>query len=193
MELSDRKKEIIDATLSLINEQGMQELTMKRIATAVGVSEPALYKHFPSKFDILSAVVDAMELSRAQTLKAAGTAGEHAEGVLTAFFENHAREFIRRPAMTTILFSEDLFQHDASLLIRVTRIISETQRKIQGEIDKEKKNGAFRSDIDTETASLMLLGGFRLLVSKWRLERYSFDLAARTSSFMRSVLLLLKA
>jgi len=193
LELSDRKKEIIDAALSLLNEQGIQELTMKRIASAVGVSEPALYRHFPSKSEILSAVVDAMELSRAQALKAARTAGAEAEGTLMAFFENHALLFTKRPAMTTILFSEDLFQHDASLLIRVARIIAETQHLIQGEIEKGKKVKAFRPGIDTENASLMLLGGFRLLVSKWRLEHYSFDLVTRTNSYMRSIFLLLKA
>ena len=193
MEQNDRKKEITDAAVALINGQGIQELTMKRIAAAVGVSEPALYRHFASKYEILAAVVDELELSRAQALKAAKAAENGAENNLIAFFEYHVREFIRRPAMTIILFSEDLFRNDASLLMRVSKIIVETQKMIQEVIEQEKRAKTFRWDVDAESSSLMLLGGFRLLVSQWRLEHQSFDLAERTRVFILSAIRMMKA
>jgi len=56
--MSDRQDEIVGTALRLISEDGIQELTMKKIATAIGITEPALYRHFTSKFQILSAVVD---------------------------------------------------------------------------------------------------------------------------------------
>lgn len=192
MEQSERQREIINAALSLISDQGLQDLTMKRIAGLVGVSEPAIYRHFPSKADILSAIVDEMTVSRTNALNAARKQGYGAEKTLITFFEAHAQEFIRRPAMTTILFSEDLFRHDASLMARISDIILETQKMIQNEISKGQSDRVFSPDVDSVNVALMLLGGFRLLVSKWRFEQHSFDLLVYTSSFIRSALVLLK-
>ncbi|MCX7023802.1 MAG: TetR/AcrR family transcriptional regulator [Spirochaetes bacterium] len=193
MAISDRQREIIEAALALISEEGIQALTMKRIAAAVGVSEPAIYRHFASKSEILAAVVDEMELSRAKALDEARESGDGAGGTLIAFFESHARLFMRRPAMTTILFSEDVFRSDPALLSRIDAIMAATQGTIRAEIEKDRGSGAFRQEMDAENMALMLVGGFRLLVSIWRIEKHSFNLAMRTSTYIRSALLLFQA
>lgn len=192
MELSDRQREIIDAALSLINDQGIQELTMKRIAAVVGVSEPAIYRHFSSKSDIMAAIVDEMNRSRTKALNAAKTIGFDSVKTLTTFFEIHAAEFIKRPSMTLLLFSDDLFRHDDILLSRIAGIIAATQDVIKGEIEKGKSEGLFLNDIDAGSFSLMILGGFRLLVSRWRQEDYSFDLSAHTQKYMKFALKLIQ-
>ena len=192
MELSDRQREIIDAALSLINGKGIQELTMKRIAGIVGVSEPAIYRHFSSKADIMAAIVDEMERSRTKAINAARTIGYDSERTITSFIESHAREFIRRPTMTLLLFSDDLFRNDATLLARVSGIINTTQDMIRGEVEKGKLEGLFRKDVEAGTVSLMLLGGFRLLVSRWRHEMQAFDLEKQSKLYIHSALLLIK-
>jgi TetR/AcrR family transcriptional regulator, transcriptional repressor of aconitase len=45
----DRKAAIVQAALPLFARQGYAETTTKDLARAAGVSEPLLYKHFPSK------------------------------------------------------------------------------------------------------------------------------------------------
>lgn len=193
MTTSDRQREIIDAALVLISEQGIQELTMKRIAAIVGVSEPAIYRHFPSKSEILSALVGEIEVSRANILREARQSGAGAAETLAAFFEAHARLFAQRPAIITIFFSEDVFRNDPSLLARIAAIVKQTKTAIREEIDKGKAAGAFRRELDTEIASLMVVGGFRLLASTWRLGNYSFDILEGTRTYVRSALALLKA
>ncbi len=193
MARSDRQREIIEAALELIHAQGIQELTMKRIAAVVGVSEPALYKHFASKSDILSAVLDELETTRSGAVSAARTAGSDPLTALSSFFGTHARQFANRPALMAVLFSDDLFRHDQVLSERVATIISGTQEMIREEIDKGKNAGLLRLDVDGETAALMLTGGFRLLVSTWRLRGASFDLAVRTDEFISHALAILRA
>lgn len=192
MNTADRKKEIVDAALGLISELGIQELTMKRIAAAVGVSEPAIYRHYASKSDILAAVVDEMELSRLKALGEARSAGKGPEETLTAFFMMHAGLFLRRPAMTTVLFSEDLFRNDGELLSRVGAIMTGTQAAIRTELEKGRGRGEFRDDLDPESASLMLVGGFRLLVANWRMEGGAPDLSLRTERYIVGALRLFK-
>jgi AcrR family transcriptional regulator len=49
MSAKDRKQAIVMAALPLFARQGYAETTTKELAKAAGVSEPLLYKHFPSK------------------------------------------------------------------------------------------------------------------------------------------------
>jgi AcrR family transcriptional regulator len=49
MTAEDRKRAIVGAALPLFARQGYAETTTKDLALAAGVSQPLLYKHFPSK------------------------------------------------------------------------------------------------------------------------------------------------
>lgn len=54
----ERRAAIIDAALHLFADKGFRGTTTREIAAAVGVSEPILYEHFPSKQDLYSAIID---------------------------------------------------------------------------------------------------------------------------------------
>jgi AcrR family transcriptional regulator len=55
---AQRKKQIIGAAMTLISEQGLAGASMGRIAEIVGISEPAIYRHFASRREILLAALD---------------------------------------------------------------------------------------------------------------------------------------
>src|SRR5690606_42124839 len=52
-EYTARQIEIIEASTNRISRFGIQNLTIKSLAEDIGLSEPALYRHFNSKNDIL--------------------------------------------------------------------------------------------------------------------------------------------
>jgi AcrR family transcriptional regulator len=60
MPLSPRQQVILDRALELTREAGLAGLTMKRIAERVGFTEPALYRHFPTKQDLLLGLAERM-------------------------------------------------------------------------------------------------------------------------------------
>jgi AcrR family transcriptional regulator len=53
-----RREQIIDATLDLVAEYGVQGTTVARIAESVGVAVPTLYGHFADRREILLATVE---------------------------------------------------------------------------------------------------------------------------------------
>ena len=172
MEPSKRQNDILDAAFTLIAGQGIQELTIKNLARAISVSEPAIYRHFDSKAAILAAIVDRiMEMKNAAWENATSTQGG-ALGVqerLTRFFLYQAKSFQSFPPLMIILYPDLLFQHDPSLLQRVQEMIEETGVKVRTLLCKGVETGSLRKDLDIEMASLQLVGGFRLLVSEWKL------------------------
>ena len=52
-----RRGEILDAALTVFGEKGYEAGTMREIAAQVGVSEPAIYRHYESKEAILGDIV----------------------------------------------------------------------------------------------------------------------------------------
>ncbi|MEA2563074.1 MAG: hypothetical protein QOH06_4578 [Acidobacteriota bacterium] len=51
-----RQDEILDRTIELLREAGLAGLTMKKVAERVGFTEPAIYRHFPNKQELLVGV-----------------------------------------------------------------------------------------------------------------------------------------
>lgn len=49
---------IVDAAVSFIEDQGLAELTMRKLGQILGVEAMSLYRYVPSKEDLLDAVVD---------------------------------------------------------------------------------------------------------------------------------------
>ncbi len=56
----DRRSQIVEEATRLFSADGYEKATTKRLAAACGVTEPALYRYFPSKEDIYEAVLDSL-------------------------------------------------------------------------------------------------------------------------------------
>jgi AcrR family transcriptional regulator len=74
----DRQAQIADTARALLDAEGPQALTMRRIAGTLGIKAPSLYKHVPDKTSLEALVVAAGFAELAATLAAA--AAGHADG-----------------------------------------------------------------------------------------------------------------
>ncbi|GGO54118.1 TetR/AcrR family transcriptional regulator [Streptomyces lasiicapitis] len=82
----DRKQTIIRTAAELFSEKGFHGVHLGEIATAVGISTPALYRHFKGKSDLLARVL-AEDCDRIQRI--AGAA-DSAQGALRGLAEGVA-------------------------------------------------------------------------------------------------------
>ena len=57
----DRKKQILTEATRLFSEYGYDKVTIKTLAEACGITEPALYRHYDSKDAIYGKVLDSIE------------------------------------------------------------------------------------------------------------------------------------
>jgi AcrR family transcriptional regulator len=58
-ELSPRAREIVDAALTLLAEEGPDGLSMRRLADRLGIRAPSIYKHLPDKQALEAAIISA--------------------------------------------------------------------------------------------------------------------------------------
>ncbi|MFI6431692.1 TetR/AcrR family transcriptional regulator C-terminal domain-containing protein [Rhodococcus oryzae] len=55
-----RRGDVLGGAIAILDEYGLGDLTMRRLATSLGVQPGALYWHFPNKQTLLAAITDEM-------------------------------------------------------------------------------------------------------------------------------------
>ena len=171
-----RQKEIIDVSIKIIAEKGIQQLTIKNISKSIGISEPAIYRHFDSKMDILLAILSLFRKNSHIILSKIISNKTSSIKQIESIFTNHFKQFTANPASAAVIFSEEIFQNDKRLAEQVKLIMQLNQNMIIKIIKKGQQKSEIRSDIPQKQLSLIIMGALRIIVAKWRLSKYSFDL-----------------
>lgn len=174
--LTKRQKQIIDITIKIISEKGIQDLTMKNLSAELGISEPAIYRHFESKQKILISVLESFRhqysLIDNKLPKESETSFQHLKGtiklIMNKFENNHA--------MSAVIFSEENFQNQSELSGMVKNIMNSTIEFFTTLIEKGQKDNSIRSDISKEELSIIVVGSIRHIVTIWRLSGFSTNL-----------------
>ena len=58
MKATDRRRQLLEASVKCFADHGYQGTTTARLAKAAGISEPVLYQHFASKHDLFVAMLE---------------------------------------------------------------------------------------------------------------------------------------
>jgi TetR/AcrR family transcriptional regulator len=58
MPATDRKQQLLEAALDLFSQKGFEGATTKEIAACAGITEAVIFRHFPSKQALYTAVLD---------------------------------------------------------------------------------------------------------------------------------------
>lgn len=110
----ERRAAIVDAALHLFAEKGFRGTTTRELAARVGVSEPVLYEHFPSKRDLYAAIIDAKSQEQLAFSAAPAAAAEQRDD--RAFFTQLAENILgwhqQDPAFIRLLLFSGLEGHE---------------------------------------------------------------------------------
>ncbi|MFG2407043.1 TetR/AcrR family transcriptional regulator [Streptomyces brevispora] len=87
---TDRARQILAAARDLLEAEGPDAVTMRRLAGCVGITAPSLYKHFPDKSSVVDALADAMLRETAEVLEAAESAAPGSFPALATAYRTHA-------------------------------------------------------------------------------------------------------
>ncbi len=171
-----RQQEIINASIQLIARDGIQQLTIKNLAHELSITEGAIYRHFKSKMDILLGILDQFRSSKAHALGQVTSEDRSEIEKLEQIFLQRFKQFSNNPALTAVIFSEEIFQNDKKLANEVYDIMESVQKTILSIIEKGQKNDNIRKDIPSTSLSMMFIGTLRFIVTKWHLSGFAFDL-----------------
>lgn len=190
---SERQSEIIDASVRIIAERGIQELTIKNLSLHIGISEPALYRHFENKTAILSGILEFFRARGKEIFEGILRKEPAGEKQLLAVFREHCSKIAEEPAFSAVLFSEMLFQNEPRLAENVYSLMDTGRLYLTKIIENGIASGAFRKDLPLRNILIVVMGSLRLLVHRWHLTKYSFDLRAEGAALGETLYKMLKA
>ncbi len=190
-EYTERQNQIIQESIQLIANKGIQGLTIKNISKAIGISEPAIYRHFENKDDIILAIISTMKQSTEEELSHVDDNNPTIENI-KKMIQGHTNRFIKNPSLTAIIFSEEIFNNNSILVKPIRMMMNRNQNKLIAMIEKGQASGDVRKDIHAEQISLMVIGSFRFLVSKWHIMNFDFDLKKEVSEMLHAIEKVLK-
>lgn len=188
MTLTSRQKEILEASLQVIDTDGLKKFTMKNVAQRIGVTDAALYKHFPDKGAILGALQTLFKESTLDIL-AAIQADPHrtALGKLEVFVKGRARQFQENRALTVTLFSDELFRGVAAVSSLNQDTMDSHAEILMSIIREGQATGVLRNDLPAPHLVLLLTGPMRLMVTGWKADPTGKPtLVERVDSFWRT-------
>lgn len=172
----ERKAQIVAEVLRLADEIGPDRLSTTDVARAVGISQPAIFRHFPTKGALWLAVAEdiADRLQRAWTLAEAEATGSQAR--LRALIAAQLSAISETPALPSILFSRELQVDNPALRDVFRRLLSAFQARLVAAIRDIQAKGDLRCDVSPEDAAVLLTALVQGVAIRWTLGARGFPL-----------------
>ncbi len=177
-----RQKQIVAAARKVIIKYGSEHVTVRRIAKEVGVSEGAIYRHFKSKKDVLSLLIDDIENTLLPEVELSPLASPHTVEMLERVIKNHMARVVERKGVSFQVIAEIVSFGDKGLNRKVYGLINRYTGRIRDIFAEAVKAGVIREDIDLEATATLFFGMTQGLVNSWTLSQYSFNLQERYES-----------
>jgi AcrR family transcriptional regulator len=185
--ITERQQEIIETALGLINEKGIQGLTIKNLSKKLGITEPAIYRHFENKIEILVALLDLLKRNTSGIFESELNSDEPVVTKIERLFEKHFKSFTQMPSLASVVFSEEMFRNEDMLIGKISEIIEANNNILLTILKYGQRNNEIRSDIDAEHLVIFIMGALRLFVKKWQFSGFAFNLEKEGIKLIESV------
>lgn len=160
----DRRAATVEAVVELAGEQNPSDITTTAIAQRMGLTQGALFRHFPTKDAILESVMDwVAERLLARIDKAAASAASPL-AALEAVFMAHIGFVAEHPGVPRMLFGEMQRPGDTLPKKMVQTLIRHYKERLQQLLEAGKTQGELDAQLDIEAASVSFIGSIQGLV-----------------------------
>lgn len=192
MELKPRQLEILEAAGTILNEEGIGGLTTKNLAKRVGFTESALYRHYSSKEEILTALLQYLYGNMEERLLPIAAMTEVAPNDrLRRLFGSQLEYLEEHPYFLVAIFSDGLLKYSPAIKERILQIMFIMRSVVLRVIQDGQKSNVFVDHIPAEELTHILLGSFRLLMLQWRIDDFKFDVKAAENQHIENLISLI--
>lgn len=154
----ERQAEIVAAALDLARELSPALITTSDIASAVGVTQGAVFKHFASKDAIWLAAMASVREQLLARLEAAAAAAPSPLVALGAVFRAHVGFVIAQPGVPRLIFHELQRPEDSPVKQEVRALLMAYRKLLLGLLDAALRQGQLAATLDKEAAATLFVG-----------------------------------
>ena len=160
----ERRALTIQTVIDLAARQNPSDITTTDIARHMGLTQGALFRHFPTKDELWLAVMDWVAEHLMKRLDLAAQGPDSPLAALQAMFLAHADFVVEYPGVPRMIFGE-LQQAAASpAKNRVLQLIRGYGERLQKLIERGKACGEMPDSLDVDAAATLFIGTLQGLV-----------------------------
>jgi AcrR family transcriptional regulator len=160
----ERQAGIVTAALRLARDTSPALITTTDIASAIGVTQGAVFKHFPTKEAIWVAAVRWVREVLMQGLESAATEASTPLDALSAMFRTHVDFVIAHPGVPRLIFHELQQPADSATKHEVRALLQGYRKLLLDTLERAVVQGQVDADLDREAAATTFVGLIQGLV-----------------------------
>ncbi len=159
-----RRVVTVEAVVKLAAEQNPTDITTAAIAKCMGLTQGALFRHFPNKEAILQAVMEWVAARLLARIDKAVQLAFSPLAALEAMFMAHVGFVVEHPGVPRILFGELQRAEQTTPKRLAQTLIQNYGERLQRLIEEGKECGELDAGLDTEAAVTLFIGTIQGLV-----------------------------
>lgn len=162
---ADERREVtIAAVIELAAEQNPTDITTAAIASRMGLTQGALFRHFPNKAAILRAVMCWVSNKLMTRLDKARKEALSPLAALEAMFMTHVEFVVKHPGVPRLLFGELQRGEKTESKDIVQKLIKRYREQLHLLLEEGKVIEELDPDLDPEAASILFIGTIQGLI-----------------------------
>jgi TetR/AcrR family transcriptional regulator len=159
-----RRAGIVAAAIALAARRSPAAITTTELAGALGLTQGALFKHFPTKDAVWLAVAEWTADTLLPLLEQAQAAQTSPTQGLRAVFLAHMRFIATHPGVPRIVFHELQREDDSPARARVRQMLQSYRRLVEGLVARAVEQGEATPGLDREAMAMLFIGAVQGLV-----------------------------
>lgn len=164
MPAEERRAVTVQTVLELAAEQNPGEITTTVIAERMGVTQGALFRHFPSKDALWQAVMEWVAERLMMRIERAAADVDTPLAALEAMFMAHVEFVAERPGVPRLLFGE-LQKAETTPAKRMAQtLIRRYGERLRALLERGKACGELDPELDENAAATAFIGAIQGLV-----------------------------
>ena len=160
----ERRAVTVEAVIELAASQNPGEITTAAIAKHMGLTQGALFRHFPSKEAILQAVMEWVAERLLARVDKAAQAAASPLAALEAVFMTHIDFVAQHPGVPRMLFGELQRAVDTPAKRMARTLIDRYGVRLAALIVQGKARGELDNEVDTAAAVTLFIGAIQGLI-----------------------------
>jgi AcrR family transcriptional regulator len=179
-----RRTQIADAARKVAVKYGSEHVTVRRIAKETGICEGTLYRHFRSKHDILSLMVERIQEDMVADIEK-GAVGKTPLEILDSTLRNHMSLIEQKKSVSFQVIAEIISLGDKRLNKQAAEALDRYTARIRDLLSRGIESGEIRGDVIPQETAVLVTAAIQGFVSRWALGNCSFNLEQQYVAFWR--------
>lgn len=160
----ERRAVTVETVIELAGERNPSQITTAAIAQRMGVTQGALFRHFPDKDAILTAVMEWVAERLLARMEKAVASAPSPLAALEAMFMAHAAFVAEHPGVPRMLFGELQRAEETAPRRMAQALIRRYGERLTRIIEQGMAAGELDAGLDTEAAAILFIGTIQGLV-----------------------------